>query len=165
LGAAIRSASADAEEGVERGERRRADAAVGRQIRIVLGVAVERGERTLEKGDRDRRPHVGAGVKQLVGDPRAALGDFIQARPQPIEPPIDRDRLAARQLLHRPGVAVGAGDGLGDAEAGRATLIGRIVDVPALPVDQSVDQPVNIYRLVHAVPPSSRQVNNQIGVL
>ena len=55
LAAAVRPAR-PGEEGVERGERRRADAAVGDQVGIILAAAVERGQRALEEGDGDRRP-------------------------------------------------------------------------------------------------------------
>ena len=76
--------AADLEESVERRERRRTNAAVGRQVGIVRAVAVERGERTLEEGDRDRRSHVDARVEELGGDARSAGGDLIEMRPEPV---------------------------------------------------------------------------------
>ena len=36
------------------------------------------------------------------------------------------------------------GDRFGDPEAGRPALVGGMVDVPALAVDQRVDQPVDV---------------------
>src|SRR5438270_4731735 len=45
--------AADLEEAVERGERRRADPPVRREVRIVFAVAVERGQCALEEGDGD----------------------------------------------------------------------------------------------------------------
>src|SRR4051812_13231865 len=43
-------AAAGDEEGVERGQRRRANPAVGHEVRIVLAVAVERGQSALQEG-------------------------------------------------------------------------------------------------------------------
>src|SRR5690348_1361056 len=60
--------AAQDEEGVERPERLRADAAVRHQIGIVAGVAVERRKRALEERDGNRGTHVHAGVEQLAGD-------------------------------------------------------------------------------------------------
>src|SRR5437870_13141546 len=42
-------------EAVERGERRRADPAIGREVGIIAGIAVQRSERALEEGDGDGR--------------------------------------------------------------------------------------------------------------
>jgi hypothetical protein len=89
--------------------------------------------------------------------------DLVEPRPQPVKAKIDGDRLAARQLAHRPGIAVSPRHGLGDAETGRSALVGWIVDKSALAIDQGVDQPVHIHHFVHAVAPSSRNFHNQIG--
>ena len=53
---------------------------------------------------------------------RRPLGDLVEARPQPVEPPVDRRRLVARQVAHRPGIAMGPRDRLGNPEAGGPPL-------------------------------------------
>src|SRR5690348_14816139 len=52
------ASTAQLQERVERCERLRADAPVRHEVGIVAAVAVERGQRPLEEGDRDRRAHV-----------------------------------------------------------------------------------------------------------
>ena len=95
----------------------------------------------------------------------AALGDLVEARPQPVEPAVDRRRFVARQLAHRAGIAVGARDRLGDPEAGRPALVGRMVDIAALALDQRLDQPIDIgirvlaFELSRAMNSKSREYN------
>ena len=132
------------EVGVERVQGQRTDAAVRSQIGIVLGIAVERRQRALEEGRRDRGAHVDASVEQLRRDPLGPLGDLVEPRPQPIEPPIDRRRLMPRQAPRRAGISVRPRDGLRNAEAGRPALVGGMVHITALALDQFVDQPVDV---------------------
>jgi hypothetical protein len=140
---------ANVEEGVERCERPQADAPVGHQVRIVGAVAVQRGQRALQKGRCDRRTHVDSGVEQLGGNTRAALGHFVEVRPEPVEPAIDRRGFFTRQCAHSAAVAVRARHSLADAEAGRPALVGRIVHITALTLDQRVNQSVHIDCIIH----------------
>jgi hypothetical protein len=139
----------DFEEGVEGCQRPLANAPVGNQIGIIPPVAVERRECPLEERHSDRWPHVHARVEQLCSQRCAPLGDAIEARARPIEATIDCGRFAPRQLPHRSGISVRTGHRFGDAEAGRPASVRRMTDVSAFPLNQGIDQIVDLQFLLH----------------
>ena len=85
---------------------------------------------------------------------RRALGDLVEARPQPVEPAVDRCGLLARQLGHRPAIAMGPRHRLGDPEPRRPALVGGMVHIAPFPLDQLVDQIVNHHATAPPVRPS-----------
>src|SRR5690242_9121857 len=141
--------SAKREEGIKGGERLRPDAAVRHEVGIVAAVAVERGERALEKGDGNRGPHVHARVEQLSRNALAAFCNLVEGRAQPVEPLVDCRRFLARELPHRAAITLRAGDRLGDPEARRPAFVRGMVHVPALAIDESVDQLIDIDCILH----------------
>jgi hypothetical protein len=151
-------------ESIERAKRHLADPAVGHEVGIVAAIPIECGERALEEGRGDRRAHVGAGIEQLGGKPRAARRDLIEARAEPVQALVDCGGFLARQLPHRSAIAVGAGDRFGDPETGRSALVGGMIRVTALPLDQCVDQLVDVWCLIHSrlLSPSRDCVTNTV---
>lgn len=149
-----RRLSSKRQEGIEGAERLRADAPVRHQVGIVLAVAIERRQRPLQEGDRDRRAHVGAGVEQLGGDARASLCDLVEARPKPVQPPVDRRRFFARELPHRAAVTIRSRHCLGDSETGRPAPVVGIGDIATLALDKRFDQRIHIHRVIHPLSPS-----------
>src|SRR5947209_16058636 len=134
---------------------------VGGEIGIIRAAAAERGQRSLEEGDGDRRTHVDAGVEQFGGKVRATLCDLAEALPQPAQSKVDVDRLASRQLAHRPRVALRPGHLLGDPETGRPALVGGLsTNPPSRSINASTKHPHPPHYPYR--PPSSRG-KNQIG--
>jgi hypothetical protein len=58
-------------------------------------------------------------------------------------------RSLARELGHRPGVTLRAGHRLGDPEIGRSAFVGRVADITALALDQSIDQLIDVDDFFH----------------
>ena len=148
--------AAKRQEGVKRGERSRSHSPVRNQVGIVGRIAIERGQRALKEGDRDRRSHVYAGVEQLRGDTPAAFRHLVQVRAEPIEAPVDRSGFLSRKLAHRGAITVRASNRFGDPETGRPALVRRIGDKAALALDQRIDQIVHVNRFIHRSLLSSR---------
>lgn len=146
--------AAQFQEGVEGGERRRADAAVGDEVGIVLALAVQCRQRALKESRGHRRSHVGAGVEEFAGNGARPFRHLVELRPEPVQPLVDYRRFLTRQVAHGSTITVGAGDSLGDAEIRRPSAVGGMIGIAALPVDQRVDKVVN----VHAAAPSPSRV-------
>src|SRR3954452_17941659 len=107
---------AQREKGVERGERAGINLPVRHEVGIIMTVAVERRQHTLQKRRRNRRPHVDPGIEQLRGDGRGALRHLIETGAQPVESLVDRRGVLARELTHRARVAVRSRNRLGDSK-------------------------------------------------
>lgn len=137
--------AAKLQERVQRGERRRSDPPIGDKIGIVSLSSIERGKSALEKRRRHGRPHVDAGVEYLRSHGFRSLRDLVEPRPEPVEALIDRRGFIARQLPHCARIAVCSGNGLGNSKFGRPATIAWVAYITALPLDQRVDQLINVH--------------------
>ena len=117
---------------------------VRNDVAIVSATAIQRGQCPLQEGDGYRWAHVDPGVEQFGGDCRSLFGNGIKARPQPVDAAVDRPGLRFRQVPDCATIPMRARDRLGDSEAGWPALVRRVVDVPALAIEQLVEHPIDV---------------------